>query len=66
MVLQLVDKCDMAVGVFWTRLGTPTDLAASGTVEEIERLGQADKIVMLYFSRAKVDLEADLRELPGL
>src|ERR1700677_3816099 len=33
---QIVDDCDIVVGIFWTRLGTPTATAASGTVEEIE------------------------------
>jgi hypothetical protein len=60
---QVVDQCDMVVGVFWTRLGTPSGEAASGTVEEIERAGFAGKIIMLYFSNAKVDLETlDLEE----
>lgn len=54
---QVVDHCDMAIGVFWTRLGTPTSAAESGTAEEIERVGAAGKHVMLYFSRAMVDPE---------
>ncbi|MFM6281891.1 MAG: DUF4062 domain-containing protein, partial [Dolichospermum sp.] len=33
---QLVDNCDLLIGVFWTRIGTPTPEAESGTVEEIE------------------------------
>lgn len=64
---QVVDSCDMAVGVFWTRLGTPTDVAESGTAEEIERVGSAGKPVMLYFSKAKADLEmVDLAEYARL
>lgn len=55
---QVVDHCDMAVGVFWTRLGTPTGEAESGTAEEIQRVGDAGKPVMVYFSRALVDPEA--------
>lgn len=47
---QLVDVADMLVGVFWTRLGTPTSEAESGTAEEIERLIEAGKPVLLYFS----------------
>ena len=35
---QLVDDADIVIGMFWTRLGTPTGEAESGTVEEIERL----------------------------
>src|SRR5690606_40857899 len=33
---QVVDHCDAVVGIFRTRLGSPTDVALSGTVEEIE------------------------------
>ena len=55
--VQVVDQCDMAIGVFWTRLGTPTSEAESGTAEEIERVGKAGKHVMLYFSKAKVDID---------
>ncbi|WP_271085671.1 hypothetical protein [Brevundimonas sp. NIBR11] len=33
---QVVNSCDMAIGVFWTRLGSPTGVSESGTAEEIE------------------------------
>jgi len=60
---QVVDHCDMAIGVFWTRLGTPTEEAESGTAEEIARVGEAGKPVMLYFSQEKVSPETlDLEE----
>src|ERR1700730_8913339 len=29
---QLVDRCDILIGMFWTKLGTATGVAASGTV----------------------------------
>lgn len=51
---QIVDQCDMAVAVFWMRLGTPTGEAESGTAEEIARIGNSGKTVMLYFSDAQV------------
>ena len=31
---QLVENCDILIGTFWTRLGTNTGMAESGTVEE--------------------------------
>ena len=31
---QLVESCDILIGTFWTRLGTPTGKAESGPVEE--------------------------------
>ncbi|TBD65707.1 hypothetical protein ELH22_21445 [Rhizobium ruizarguesonis] len=52
---QLVRGCDMLIGAFWTRLGSPTGRAASGTVEEINWFMKQKKPVMLYFSREKVD-----------
>ena len=55
---QVVDKADLVVGIFWTRLGTPTGVAASGTVEELERLMNAGKPVMVYFSSAPVQLDS--------
>jgi hypothetical protein len=47
---QLVDKCDAAIAVFWTRFGCPTDKYGSGTEEEIERMLHSRKQVFLYFS----------------
>jgi hypothetical protein len=47
--LQLKDW-DLLVGVFGTRIGTPTDKYASGSVEEIEKHIEAKKPAMLYFS----------------
>jgi nucleoside 2-deoxyribosyltransferase len=47
---QLVDNCDLLIAVFWTRLGTPTPQADSGTVEEIERAHNEGKRCIVYFS----------------
>jgi hypothetical protein len=63
----IVDSCDLLVGVFWTRIGTPTGNADSGTLEEIERVAKAGKPVMLYFSRVGADPEhLDLAQLARL
>jgi hypothetical protein len=51
----IVDQCDLLVGIFWTRIGSPTGDAESGTLEEIERVARAGKPVMLYFSRIGID-----------
>lgn len=50
---QIVDQCDLLIGVFWTRIGSPTGVNDSGTLEEIDRVASSGKPVMLYFSRAK-------------
>ncbi len=51
---QIVTSCDFLIGAFWTRIGTHTGVAESGTVEEIEELIKAGKPVLLYFSSAPV------------
>jgi hypothetical protein len=52
---QLVDSSDILVGVFWTRMGTSTGVAVSGTVEEIDRFAAAGKPSMIYFSQRPVN-----------
>lgn len=47
---QLVRECDILIGTFWTKLGTPTGKAESGTLEEIAEFMEAKKPVLLYFS----------------
>lgn len=53
---QIVDSSDMALGVFWTRFGTPTESYGSGTEEEIERMLSMGKQVFLYFLDKPVQL----------
>lgn len=52
---QLVRTSDILVGMFWTKIGTNTGVAESGTVEEIDQFVAAAKPAMLYFSRRPVD-----------
>lgn len=47
---QIVDHCDILVGMFWARFGSDTGKAPSGTVEEIDRTVSAGKPAMIYFS----------------
>lgn len=51
---QLVRDCDIAVAIFWTRLGTQTDRYASGTEEEIAEMRSSGKQVFLYFIDAPI------------
>src|SRR5690606_4147976 len=55
---QVLDKCDLLVGVFWTRIGSQTTEYASGTVEEIERHIASGKPAMLYFSEQPARLDS--------
>lgn len=55
------------IGIFWTRIGTPTAKYASGAVEEIEEHVAAGKPTMLYFSTAPVSMDAiDAKQFEGL
>lgn len=51
---QIVDKSDLLIGVFWTRIGSPTGVAESGTIEEIQRFIDSKKIASLYFSNKPI------------
>jgi len=55
---RLLKDCDLLIGVFWTKLGTPTGVSASGTVEEIEKHLDAGKPAMVYFSNTPVAPES--------
>ena len=46
---QIVNDADIAIAIFWTRFGTPTDDYNSGTEEEIDLLMKNGKQVFLYF-----------------
>ena len=48
---QLASKSDMLIGIFGAKVGTPTDKAQSGTIEEIEEHVKSGKPVMLFFRR---------------
>lgn len=55
---QVLARCDLLVGVFWTRVGTKTPDYESGSVEEIEKHVAAGKPAMLYFSSTPVHLDS--------
>ncbi len=64
---QLVDRCDILIGMFWTKLGTSTGVASSGTVEEIDRFVAAGKPAMLYFSQRRIPkIKMDLSQAARL
>ena len=64
---QIVDDCDLLIGFFWTKIGSPTGIDVSGTIEEIKRVSKAGKPVMLYFSkRGKDPSMIDINQLESL
>jgi len=52
---QLNDEYDIFIALFWSKIGSPTDVAESGTIEEFERAYKKYKIdpssldIMVYF-----------------
>jgi hypothetical protein len=47
---QLLDDVDIMIGIFGTRIGTPTEHYISGSVEEIKKHVAAGKTAKVYFS----------------
>lgn len=54
---ELVQKCDIVIGVFWTKLGSETTTHNSGSIEEISIFIEQDKDVLVYFVEDKVPLD---------
>lgn len=63
---QVLDSCDLLIAVFWTRLGTPTGVARSGTLEEIQRHVDAGKLAMIYFCTRDLPQSFDVEQWQGL
>jgi hypothetical protein len=55
---QLVEKSDLMVCIFGTRLGSPTDTEISGTVEEIKEHRKSGKDVMVFFKMSVDDISS--------
>lgn len=52
---QIAEDCDVLIGAFWTRLGSPTGVAISGTAEEINLFILSQKPALVYFSAVKIN-----------
>ncbi|MCH8805888.1 MAG: pentapeptide repeat-containing protein [Planctomycetes bacterium] len=63
---QIIDDGHILVCLFWTRIGTPTGEAQSGTIEEIERFAKSGKPVMIYFCTRAFPHSIDLDQLRRL
>ena len=48
---QIVRDSDVLIAIFWTRIGSPTGITESGTIEEINEFITAGKPVSIYFSK---------------
>ena len=63
---QAVDKADVVVAFFDSRLGSSTGVDVSGTAEEIHRAVELGKPVHVYFSDEPLPRDADLDQLVAL
>lgn len=65
---QIIDRCDVLIAIFWSKLGTPTPTADSGTAEEIREFinRKGPKRVMLYFCTRDLPYDVDPAELARL
>lgn len=65
---QIGDDFDIFVGLLWTRFGTPTPRARSGTEEEFRRAlarqrKHPETRVLFYFKTANIPYDADLTQM---
>lgn len=64
---QLVEKSDLLICIFGTRIGTPTGKDVSGTVEEFKEHVKAGKNVMMFFKNTADNVSSlDPRQLQQL
>ncbi len=59
---DLVATCDVLIGVFWTRLGSPTANDRSGTVEEIRRFAQSNRPAAIFFKSGNMPMSHDAEQ----
>ena len=60
---NILNDSDILIGIFWTRLGSPTGEFASGTVEEISRHCDKNKLASIYISKRSYPDNIDLQQL---
>jgi hypothetical protein len=63
---EIIDNGHILICMFWSRIGTPTGEAESGTIEEIERFARDDKPVMIYFCTKRFPQDVDLEQVARL
>ncbi|WGW11090.1 hypothetical protein LWF01_13420 [Saxibacter everestensis] len=63
---QALDRADVVVAFFDSRLGTQTGTDVSGTAEEIRRAHEQGKPVHVYFSTESIPRDSDLDQLTAL
>ncbi len=59
---QLIETSQILVCMFWSRIGTATGEAESGTVDEIVKFMEAGKPALVYFSRRPLPQTFDMAQ----
>lgn len=60
---SILNNSDILIGIFWTRLGSPTGEYVSGTVEEIYKHCENNKLASIYISKKSYPDNIDLEQL---
>lgn len=60
---DVLQYCDILIGLFWTKIGSPTQKYESGSIEEIEMHIGERKLAMLYFSQKEIPYDADIEQV---
>ncbi len=63
---HLVDNCHLCIAMFWSRIGTPTDEAEGGAVEEVERMTEHGFPVSVFFDMRDPADGADKTQLKAI
>lgn len=65
---QIIDRSELLLAILWSKLGTPTPTARSGTVEEIQQFIaiKGPGRVMLYFCTRNLPYDTDPADLAKL
>lgn len=63
---QIVDKSDMLISIFGARIGSPTGIEKSGTIEEINEHIKANKPVMVFFKTSGSYKVLDPKQIQSL
>lgn len=51
---QVVESCDLVIGIFWSRIGTETENHPGGAVEEVKHFYDEDSRAIVGFSEREV------------
>lgn len=65
---QLLKQCDILLAIFWHRLGTPTEKANSGTIQEIVEFSDLkgpDRVILMFCDRSLPN-DVDIQQLEAV